>query len=121
MDAIEACEKLLTSKTRLDYLVKLGKIAVTGEGEEADYSDEDVQHLAEQSKLHPGKKLSKLPPRHIAFSSERINQARRDLIEALREACLTGNLTRDEAQARVSLVACDIFEAVEPVTWQLKS
>jgi hypothetical protein len=121
MDAIEACEELVISKTQLGYLVKLGKIAVTGEGDEADYSDEDVRHLAQQSKLQPGKKLSKLPPRHIAFSSERVNVARRELIEALKDACLSGSLSRDEAQSRLSLVACDIFEAVEPVTWQLKS
>jgi hypothetical protein len=121
MDAAEACEALEVSKSQLEYLVRLGKIAVQGEGEEVDYAEEDITHLAEQAVLHPGKKLTKLPPRKVAFSSERVNQARRDLIEALREACLTGNLTRDEAQARVSLVACDVYEALEPLTWQLPS
>jgi hypothetical protein len=28
-------------------------------------------------------------------------------------------LTRDEAQGKLSIIACNIFESVEPVTWQL--
>ena len=121
MDANEAIEALQISKSQLDYLVRLGRITVQGEGDNLDYAEEDITHLAERSVLHPGKKLTKLPPRRATFGSERVNQARRDLIEALREACLTGNLTRDEAQARVSLVACDVYEALEPITWQLPS
>ncbi|MBI3652097.1 MAG: hypothetical protein HY231_13840 [Acidobacteria bacterium] len=121
MDANEACEALQINKGQLDYLVKHGKIVVQGEGDNLDYAEADITYLAEQSVFHPGKKLSKLPPRQIAFSSDRVNQARRDLIDALKDACLNGGLTRDEAQGKLSLVACDIFEAVEPITWQLPS
>lgn len=42
MDVIEACEVLMNSKTQLDYLVKLGKIAVQGEGEAVDYSEQVI-------------------------------------------------------------------------------
>jgi hypothetical protein len=121
MNSHEACETLKIDKRQLAYLVKQGKIAVQMEGEERDYFAEDVQYLAEQSALQPGKKLSKMPPRTVAFNNERVNQARRELIEALKDACLSGRLTRDEAQGRLSVIACNIFESVEPVTWKLPS
>ena len=121
MTANEVCMVLGINKHQLSYLVRRGKIANQGDRKEANYSDEDVKYLARQRGLVQGNKLTKVRTRTIAFSNERIESARRELIIALREACLTSGLPRDVAEGRLSLFTCDLYDEIAPVTWKLPS
>lgn len=120
MKSEQVCEALGIKRTKFYYLVKRGSIRVVGHGLNKEYVDEDVRHLQEQMREDPSVCLARVKPQSsLGFSTERVGRAKAELLEALREACETGEMTRSEAQGKLSRFICMLWDEAEPVTKKL--
>lgn len=116
MKAATAIEMLEISRTRFAQLVQKGRIRVINHSRGAsgsDYNDRDVERLLAERRRQGHTKAPK------TLLTPKVRDAVAYFQEAIDEALTTGDLTRDEAAGKLSLLISELWEQCEGLTERL--